>query len=109
LNDVIRGISFARSFKDYPIDLTGVVITGHSVGGHLVLLARRPSPRLWGGTTGRILLLQEDGDNVVSLSQASNTKLEHLIVKGAGHFDWIHPKTYAFQLFLLQRQDLFNP
>ncbi|MFT6897307.1 MAG: acetyl esterase/lipase [Paraglaciecola sp.] len=162
LNDVLRGISFAQSFNDYPIDLTQVVITGHSAGGHLALLAgaadkhafvngnavkavvglaaisdigtyslgdnscQTAVSQFMGGDysdnsddyqqatpnvrslPGRSLLLQGDGDNIVPVSQASNSQFEHLIVPGAGHFDWIHPQTHAFKLFLLQLEALFN-
>lgn len=162
LNDVIQGISFAQSLKDYPIDLTRVVISGHSAGGHLALLAGAAQKHVFDNSNGikgviglaaisdistyslgdnscqtavsgfmggnysnnsdayhqatpnvrslpgQSLLLHGDGDNIVPVSQASNSHIEHLIVPGAGHFDWIHPQTYAFKLFLLQLQDLFK-
>lgn len=39
LEDVIAGISHSRQLQDFPIDLQRIVLTGHSAGGHLALLA----------------------------------------------------------------------
>ena len=46
------------------------------------------------------LLLQGDADTIVEIGQASNSGLTYKIVAGAGHFDWIHPQTNAYQVFL---------
>ncbi|WP_339768684.1 alpha/beta hydrolase [uncultured Paraglaciecola sp.] len=154
LNDVLKGVSFAQSFRDYPIDLKNIVLVGHSAGGHLALLASSPQRNLFkgdervkgviglaaivdvvnyskgqnscqtatsaffGGDTEQkqnayrlgsplsyplpenTLLLQGDADTIVEIGQASNSGLTYKIVAGAGHFDWIHPQTNAYQVFL---------
>jgi acetyl esterase/lipase len=41
LEDVIAGISHIRQLQNFPVDLERVVLTGHSAGGHLALLAAR--------------------------------------------------------------------
>ena len=46
------------------------------------------------------LLLQGTADEIVEVSEAQKSGLEYLIVEKAGHFDWIHPETNAYQAFL---------
>lgn len=153
-NDILKGVSFAQSFKDYPIDLSNIVLTGHSAGGHLALLASAPERGLFKGDArlkgviglaaivdvvayskgtnscqtaavdffggnaeqmpdayelgspltsslpANTLLLQGDVDSVVDRNQAIASGLKYKVVSGAGHFDWIHPGTTAYQTFL---------
>lgn len=54
------------------------------------------------------VLLQGDGDSIVPVSQATQSNIAYRIVPGAGHFDWLHPQTYAYQVFLRQLQELMN-
>ncbi|WP_166424882.1 alpha/beta hydrolase [Paraglaciecola sp. 20A4] len=154
LNDVLKGVSFTQSFKDFPIDLKNIVLVGHSAGGHLALLASSPERNLFKGDErvkgviglaaivdvvnyskgqnscqtatsaffggdadqkqnayrlgsplsypllGNTLLLQGDADTIVDIEQASSSGLTYQVVAGAGHFDWIHPQTNAYQIFL---------
>jgi acetyl esterase/lipase len=154
LNDVLKGVSFVQTFKDYPIDLNKVILAGHSAGGHLALLASAPerqvfkggaelkgviglaaivdvvrysqgnnscqtaTPAFFGGSAEQkpeayalgspdhhvlkehSLLLQGSADAIVEQSQALKSGFEYQIVEGAGHFDWIHPETNAYQAFL---------
>ncbi|WP_156412750.1 alpha/beta hydrolase [Pseudohongiella spirulinae] len=48
----------------------------------------------------RTLLLAGDADAIVPLSQAQVAGISTLIQPGAGHFDWVHPGTPAFNLFV---------
>ena len=38
-DDVKQGLAYVSQLKNYPLDLTRIVIMGHSAGGHLALLA----------------------------------------------------------------------
>lgn len=49
-----------------------------------------------------ITLLQGDTDGIVPVSQTSSYDAAHIIVNGGGHFDWLHPQTPSFALFLNQ-------
>ena len=154
LNDVLKGVSFAQTFKEYPIDLNNVVLVGHSAGGHLALLASAEQRHVFKGGArlkgviglaaivdvvgysqgqnscqaatstffagsaeqkmkayklatptnytlpAETLLLQGTADEIVEVSEAQKSGLEYLIVEKAGHFDWIHPETNAYQAFL---------
>lgn len=54
------------------------------------------------------ILLHGDKDAIVPISQASAAGLPVEVVKGAGHFDWIHPQTQAFTLFIEQLNKMTN-
>ena len=54
------------------------------------------------------VLLQGDADSIVPLSQAKALNVTRVIVKDAGHFDWLHPGTPAFQTLLGQLEHLFK-
>lgn len=45
-------------------------------------------------------LLQGEADSIVPVSQAQLPGASSLLVPGAGHFDWVHPGTPAFQRLL---------
>jgi len=49
-----------------------------------------------------IILLQGDADTIVPLTQSELAGSEAIISEGAGHFDWLHSATPAYQLFLNQ-------
>ncbi|MFT4995413.1 MAG: acetyl esterase/lipase [Paraglaciecola sp.] len=53
------------------------------------------------------LLLQGDADSIVPVTQASESIIPHVIITGAGHFDWIHPQSAAFQVFLAELNKVF--
>lgn len=38
-NDVVAAIDYVGQLQDYPVDLNNVILSGHSAGGHLALLA----------------------------------------------------------------------
>ena len=46
------------------------------------------------------VLLHGDEDGIVPPEQADVSGIKSLVAEGAGHFDWIHPGTGAFQLLL---------
>ncbi|WP_223787383.1 alpha/beta hydrolase family protein [Marinicella meishanensis] len=46
------------------------------------------------------LLLQGDADRIVPVLQAQLHGVKSELVSGAGHFDWIHPDSAAFQVLL---------
>lgn len=48
----------------------------------------------------QVTLLQGDVDTIVPISQARHPNAHTIIEPGAGHFDWIHPQSSAFQTLL---------
>ena len=48
----------------------------------------------------QITLLQGDADTIVPISQARHPDARTILEPGAGHFDWIHPQSSAFQTLL---------
>ena len=54
------------------------------------------------------VLLHGDADTIVPLDQAMALNTDRVIVKGAGHFDWLHPSTPAFQTLLGQLEHFFK-
>jgi len=55
------------------------------------------------------VLLQGDLDTIVPLSQSTLMEATVHVQEGAGHFDWVHPGTAAFQLLLTTLDGLLNP
>ena len=149
LDDILAGINFIKSQTVYPISHNNVVLTGHSAGGHLALLASsRVQVNSLAGVIGlaaitdieeyaegenscqqatsgfmggdvmekpgayqaanpakqalhpNSVLLQGELDSIVPLQQNLGADVERVIQPGAGHFDWIHPETEAFQTLL---------
>lgn len=145
--DIKTGLSFVSKLQDYPVDLTRMVIAGHSAGGHLALLASsefqemkaviglaaiadiieysqgtnscqtatlefmsgdykaNPDAYQLANPAGKklhpnIILLHGDIDAIVPLRQSALLETKPDVQKGAGHFDWVHPGTAAYQLFL---------
>ncbi len=47
-----------------------------------------------------VLLLQGDADRIVPIIQAKLHNVKSTMVSGAGHFDWVHPGSPAFQYVL---------
>jgi len=56
----------------------------------------------------RTVLLHGDIDSIVPLNQAQVSGASTAVLEGAGHFDWIHPGTKAYQLLLSTLEDLFQ-
>jgi len=56
----------------------------------------------------RTVLLQGDADTIVPLQQASRLPLVPQIETGAGHFDWIHPGSAAYQRLITNLQEMFE-
>jgi dipeptidyl aminopeptidase/acylaminoacyl peptidase len=52
------------------------------------------------------VLLHGSADEIVPLEQADMTGARTVIVEGAGHFDWTHPGTDAFQVLLQTLEDM---
>jgi acetyl esterase/lipase len=50
----------------------------------------------------RFILLQGTSDSIVSSTQASHRNAETVLLEGVGHFDWIHPGSFAFKHLLSQ-------
>lgn len=53
----------------------------------------------------QVLLLQGDADRIVPQLQSRLHKVRAEVVAGAGHFDWIHPGSPAFDRLLEQLND----
>ena len=145
--DIKTGLEYLKKLVDQPIDTENVVITGHSAGGHLALLAGIDYPKsngviglaaisdiasysegsnscqtvtseFMGGdhasmpdvyTTANpaekqlhenTILLQGNIDSIVPIEQSQVSGAETVLQEGAGHFDWVHPGTFAFARFL---------
>lgn len=56
----------------------------------------------------KIILLQGDMDVIVPLEQSQLPGAATVISEGAGHFDWVHPDTGAFQVLLSTLGDFFK-
>lgn len=145
-NDVLQGINFIKKQSAYPIMHNNIVLTGHSAGGHLALLAggqlpadslqgviglaaitdieeyasgenscQQATTEFMGGDTAEkpdayalanpakqplhpnLVLLQGELDSIVPLDQHLGKNVETKVQAGAGHFDWIDPKSAAFK------------
>jgi acetyl esterase/lipase len=55
------------------------------------------------------VLLHGDMDAIVPLSQSTLMDATVHVQEGAGHFDWVHPGTAAFQLLLATLDELVEP
>lgn len=55
------------------------------------------------------VLLHGSADEIVPMEQAAMTGARTVIVDGAGHFDWTHPGTEAFQVLLQTLEDMLEP
>ena len=156
LEDIQAGIAYIDKLESYSVDLSKVVLTGHSAGGHLALLAgaknqnisaviglaaitdiekysrgenscQSVTSKFMGGSYEekiseynkanpvkqtlhpRTILLQGGADMIVPIVQATHSNIPFQIIDGAGHFDWIHPHSKAFEAVLLRLQDIFSP
>jgi len=54
------------------------------------------------------ILLQGNADSIVPLDQSQLTGASTTVHEGAGHFDWLHPGTTAYQLLLSKLEDIFG-
>lgn len=52
------------------------------------------------------VLLHGSADEIVPVEQAAMTGARTVMVEGAGHFDWVHPGTEAFDVLLQTLQDM---
>ena len=153
--DVRHGVAFTPKLEKYPVDLERIVITGHSAGGHLALLAgselqnidgviglaaitdiieysrgqnscQRAALKFMDGAYEarpadyhaanpaegvlhkRTILLQGNADRIVPPEQAELNGAKAVNIETAGHFDWIHPGTEAFQVLLSTLEEVFQ-
>ncbi|WP_445424773.1 alpha/beta hydrolase family protein [Alishewanella sp. HL-SH06] len=157
--DIMQALRYIPYLPRKQLDLSRVVLAGHSAGGHLALLAASEvtmTPALKGviglaaitdvkrysqGENGcqkatqgffagdlqsqaeayqqanpveqpipqSTLLLHGSADSIVPIEQASDSGLPMLLVPDAGHFDWIHPQSAAYNQFLLSLNELISP
>jgi acetyl esterase/lipase len=54
------------------------------------------------------ILLQGDIDSIVPLAQSQLPGASATVFEGAGHFDWLHPDSGAYQLLLSTLEQLFK-
>lgn len=52
------------------------------------------------GSLSQAVFMVGDADSIVPANMAFHPSGNNLIIKGAGHFDWIHPGSSAFKLLL---------
>lgn len=55
----------------------------------------------------KTILLQGDADSIVPPGQTTLPGASLQMLEGAGHFDWVHPGTNAYQMLLSSLDDLF--
>jgi len=68
--------------------------------------AANPAGKQMRSTT---VLLQGDMDAIVPLRQSTLVEATVHVQEGAGHFDWVHPGTAAFQRLLATLDELLQP
>jgi acetyl esterase/lipase len=155
-DDIKKGLAFTLKLKEYPVDLTRMVVAGHSAGGHLALLAstefqnmkaviglaaitdiirysqglnscQKATLEFMGGEylsdpatyhlanpVGKkphpnTILMHGDIDAIVPVQQSSLAGAYSEILKGAGHFDWVHPGTRAYKRFVEKLNEVTKP
>ena len=54
----------------------------------------------------KTMLLQGSADQIVPTTQATDSGMPYRMVEKAGHFDWIHPQSAAYQQLILTLQEL---
>ncbi len=54
----------------------------------------------WTKLVQRAHLLHGEKDSIVAVDQSVNSPASYTTVAGAGHFDWIHPGSFAFQVLM---------
>jgi len=54
----------------------------------------------------KTLLLQGSADQIVPVTQATDSGMPYRMVEKAGHFDWIHPQSAAYPQLILTLQEL---
>lgn len=54
----------------------------------------------------RTMLLQGSADQIVPVTQATDSGMPYRMVEKAGHFDWIHPQSAAYPHLLVTLQEL---
>ena len=54
----------------------------------------------------KTMLLQGSADQIVPTIQATDSGIPYRVVEKAGHFDWIHPQSAAYQQLILTLQEL---
>ncbi len=69
-------------------------------------LANPQNYQLNGEKLGAFILLQGTQDSIVPPSQAQHPRAKTLLQDGVGHFDWIHPGSYAFKQLLITLESL---
>ncbi|MDP3516883.1 MAG: alpha/beta fold hydrolase [Pseudohongiella sp.] len=55
------------------------------------------------------VLLHGSADEIVPIEQSAIAGAKTVIVEGAGHFDWTHPGSEAFQVLLQTLEDMLQP
>lgn len=56
----------------------------------------------------KTVLLQGDADKIVPVEQSELPGARAVVLEGAGHFDWVHPGTEAYQLLLSTLKNVFQ-
>lgn len=154
LEDVHAALATLSALEQYGVEPHRPVISGHSAGGHLALLAGGSHPEIraviglaaitdiiryargdnscqqaaepfMGGPFvnnenlyqaanpvqqarhDRTILLHGTADALVPPGQANMESADTVLIEDAGHFDWVHPGTPAFQLLLETLAEVF--
>lgn len=103
----VVGLAAIVDIKQYALgDNSCQAVTSDFMGGEPVdkaidyYLANPLNLALTDAAISQVSLLQGDADTIVPKTQAIHPNATTLIVPGAGHFDWIHPHSLAFQTLL---------
>ena len=69
-------------------------------------LANPQNYQLSGEKLRSFILLQGTQDSIVPPAQAKHVRAKTVMLEGVGHFDWIHPGSYAFKQLLTTLESL---
>jgi acetyl esterase/lipase len=101
ITDIIEYSRGSNSCQTATIDFMGGVYEAIPASYQAANPASRPAHV-------KTLLLQGDIDTIVPFEQSELPGATPLVLEGAGHFDWVHPGTGAYQLLLSTLEDLFR-
>ena len=101
ITDIVEYSRGGNSCQTATIDFMGGTVEQHPVAYQAANPASQP-------LQDKTILLQGDMDVIVPVEQSQLPGATTVVFEGAGHFDWVHPGTGAFQLLLSTLEDFFQ-